>query len=70
LHEIALMATKLDKINSSRSRLVVFTQGSKPTVVAFNGVVKEYPVIAIKSENIVDTTGKYSVIVKGPAMHL
>ncbi len=37
--------------------MVVFTQGADPTIVAFGGKTTEYPVIPIKSEDIVDTNG-------------
>lgn len=54
---IALAAAATPKVNSNRSRMVVFTQGAHPTIVARDGVVTEYPVIPIAMDNIVDTTG-------------
>jgi sugar/nucleoside kinase (ribokinase family) len=36
---------------------VVITQGSSPTVVAVNGRVTLYPVIALPVEKLVDTNG-------------
>ncbi len=55
--EIALKLAEHEKLNHSRSRLVVFTQGSKSTICAINGKVTEFPVIAIDKSKIVDTNG-------------
>eukprot|EP00842_Homolaphlyctis_polyrhiza_P005806 jgi/Hompol1/6226/HPOL_001337-RA len=57
LAEIALKAAALPKANASRPRLVVFTHGAQPTVVAYNGSIKTFPIIPIKVEDIVDTNG-------------
>jgi len=65
LKEIALKAAALPKENSERSRMVVFTQGDKPTIVAQDGKVTEYPVIPVKAEDIVDTNGAGDAFVGG-----
>lgn len=54
---IAQKLAALPKKNDKRSRMVIFTQGDKPTVVFNNGKVTEYPVLPIAQENIVDTNG-------------
>mmetsp|Transcript_9218 Transcript_9218/g.13655 ORF Transcript_9218/g.13655 Transcript_9218/m.13655 type:complete len:351 (+) Transcript_9218:53-1105(+) len=60
--EIAKAIVKLDKKNTKRSRVVVITQGSKPTIVAkFNDkgevFTTSYDVKLIDKEKIVDTNG-------------
>jgi len=55
--EIALHIAALPKKNSSRSRMVVFTHGALPTVVAKDGKLTTYPVIPIEMTKIVDTNG-------------
>lgn len=59
--EIAKSIVNLPKKNSKRSRTVVFTQGTDPTITAVaNGSdadIKEYPVHAISAEKIYDTNG-------------
>jgi adenosine kinase len=47
----------MPKQNGSRGRTVVITQGSAATVVAVNGKVTLYPVIALPKEKLVDTNG-------------
>ncbi|KAI1822954.1 Ribokinase-like protein [Xylaria intraflava] len=56
---IAKALANLPKKNTQRSRVVVITQGTKPTVVAFQGKdeVKQFPVHDIGSEKINDTNG-------------
>ncbi len=54
---IAKKMAALPKFNGSRVRTVVITQGSNPTVVYKNGEIKEYPVIHIPPDEIVDTNG-------------
>jgi len=65
IKEIAQKAAKLEKANSCRERMVVFTQGTLPTIVAFEGQVKEYDVIVIPKEDIVDTNGAGDSFVGG-----
>jgi len=63
--EIALKIAALPKANTHRTRLVLITQGALPTVVAENGTLKEYPVLAIDSDDIVDTNGAGDAFVGG-----
>lgn len=63
--EIAKRIAMLPKENGSKSRLVVITQGSDPVVVVSEGVVSEYPVQALKEEEIVDTNGAGDAFVGG-----
>jgi len=62
---IAEKTAALEKANPNRSRIVVFTQGADPTIVVVDGVVTEYPVQAIKSEDMVDTNGAGDSFVGG-----
>merc|ERR1711976_944045 len=57
--DLSFISTRLSLIPSAKGvkRTVVITQGSDPTVVAINGHVKEYPVIALPKEKLVDTNG-------------
>merc|ERR1719440_2315337 len=57
--DVAFIATRLSLIPSKKStkRTVVITQGCDPTIVAVNGQVKEYPVIVLPKEKLVDTNG-------------
>ncbi len=57
--DVAEIAKKLAALpsHSNRPRMVVITQGADPTIVVYEGVVKTFPVIPIKPENIVDTNG-------------
>lgn len=57
IRDIAKEIVKLPKKNSKRSRTVVFTQGTDPTVSVVGDEVKEYPVHAIGKELINDTNG-------------
>ncbi|KAI1331191.1 Ribokinase-like protein [Xylariaceae sp. FL0255] len=56
---IAKALANLPKENTKRPRVAVITQGTNPTLVAFQGQdeVKQYPVHAIASEKINDTNG-------------
>lgn len=56
ISEIALHIAALPK-RSSRPRLVVFTQGTEPTIVAHEGKAKTYPIIKVDKSKIVDTNG-------------
>ncbi|KAI5292295.1 adenosine kinase [Ascosphaera acerosa] len=61
--EIAKKMVSWDKKNTQRSRIVVFTQGTDPTIVAWKdeqtGEVRTQatPVVAVKAEEICDTNG-------------
>merc|ERR1711988_292165 len=58
--DVKFIATRLSLVPSAKpgvKRTVVITQGCDPTVVAINGLVTEYPVIALPKEKLVDTNG-------------
>jgi len=66
IKEIAKKIAALPKINSNKPRTVVITQGHLPTyVVVGSNEVKEFPVIPIKSDDIVDTNGAGDAFVGG-----
>ncbi|TPX33539.1 adenosine kinase [Synchytrium endobioticum] len=54
--EIALHIAALPK-KTSKPRLVVFTQGTHPTIVAYEGKATIYPIIKVAASKIVDTNG-------------
>ncbi|XP_036365861.1 adenosine kinase isoform X2 [Octopus sinensis] len=57
LKQMALQVAALPKVNSERERIVVFTQGRDPTIVAQGGKVSEYPVETVDHDLIKDTNG-------------
>lgn len=63
--QMALKTSKLPKINSSRERVVVFTQGKQPTILAHNGQISENPISAIDKSQIKDTNGCGDAFVGG-----
>jgi len=65
--DIAFIATRLSLIPSAkaRKRTVVITQGPEATVVAINGITKEYPVTPLPREKLVDTNGAGDAFVGG-----
>merc|ERR1712193_242168 len=65
--DVAFIATRLSLIPSakSRKRTVVITQGADPTIVAINGQVKQYPILALPKEKLVDTNGAGDAYVGG-----
>nr|KAG5713900.1 hypothetical protein BaRGS_024527 [Batillaria attramentaria] len=63
--EIALKMANWTKENPSRPRTVVITQGADPVLVAKDGKVTEFPVIAVKEKDIVDTNGAGDAFVGG-----
>ncbi|CAG8547071.1 4720_t:CDS:2 [Ambispora leptoticha] len=66
IKQIALSIAQLPKVNTKRPRIAVITQGSQPTIVAYqDGTIKEYPVIAIAEDDIVDTNGAGDAFVGG-----
>ena len=64
IKEIALKISKLE-LKGKGSRTVVITQGNEPVVVALDGKTIEFPVTALKTENIVDTNGAGDAFVGG-----
>jgi len=65
LEVIAQKLAALPKVNTKRARMVVFTQGSKSTVVYHDGKVNEHPVPPVPSSEIVDTNGAGDSFVGG-----
>jgi adenosine kinase len=65
IKEMALETSKLPKANTQRDRIVVFTQGREPTIIATNGNVTEHPIIPIRKEDIRDTNGCGDAFVGG-----
>ncbi|ESO87167.1 hypothetical protein LOTGIDRAFT_210552 [Lottia gigantea] len=65
LKEVALKVADMEKVNSKRSRMVVFTQGDLPAIVAKDGKITEYPASSVDSKNIVDTNGAGDAFVGG-----
>uniref|UniRef100_A0A915PHD7 Adenosine kinase n=1 Tax=Setaria digitata TaxID=48799 RepID=A0A915PHD7_9BILA len=54
------------KVNKKRQRIIIFTQGSDPTIVFQDGTgIVEYPVTKLKHEEIVDTNGAGDAFVGG-----
>jgi len=65
LKEVALKLAASEKKNKSRARVVVFTQGSKSTIVASEGEAKEYAVDPLAADKLVDTNGAGDAFVGG-----
>lgn len=65
LHTVARNLSALPKASGVHPRVVVFTQGSEPTIVSVGGVVTEYPVAVLDKELIVDTNGAGDAFVGG-----
>ena len=63
--EIAMKISKMPKASGHRARTVVFTQGMDDTIVAKEGKIYKYPVIALKKEELVDTNGAGDAFVGG-----
>eukprot|EP00252_Welwitschia_mirabilis_P004282 TRINITY_DN1457_c0_g1_i1.p1 TRINITY_DN1457_c0_g1~~TRINITY_DN1457_c0_g1_i1.p1 ORF type:complete len:342 (-),score=77.80 TRINITY_DN1457_c0_g1_i1:307-1332(-) len=63
--EIALKMVELPKASENRKRVAVITQGADPVVVAQDGKVTLFPVIALPKENLVDTNGAGDAFVGG-----
>jgi adenosine kinase len=66
---IAEIACKISMIpvaaGKEKTRTVVITQGSDPTLVAHFGKVAEYPIIKLEKEQLVDTNGAGDAYVGG-----
>ncbi|XP_048862726.1 adenosine kinase-like isoform X2 [Brienomyrus brachyistius] len=65
IEEIAKKAQSLPKVNKSRRRIVVFTQGKRGTVVTKGDKVVTFPVVEIDQSEIVDTNGAGDAFVGG-----
>jgi len=65
LKEVAMKIAALPKKNTKRSRTVVFTQGSRSTLVCHDSVVTEYPVEPLAQDLLVDTNGAGDAFVGG-----
>lgn len=63
--DIAKNIAKMPKLNSTRKRIVIITQGDKPVVFSDGEIVKEYPIRKLKHEEIVDTNGAGDAFVGG-----
>lgn len=62
---IALKLAAEPKASGTRPRVVVFTQGCEPTIVASEGKVTQYPVEPLSKELLVDTNGAGDAFVGG-----
>uniref|UniRef100_A0A0P4W5R7 adenosine kinase n=2 Tax=Scylla olivacea TaxID=85551 RepID=A0A0P4W5R7_SCYOL len=65
IREIALKTASLPKENEKRSRIVVFTQGADNVILAKDGKVKEFPVVRLPEEKLIDTNGAGDAFVGG-----
>ena len=61
----ALKLAALPKASGARPRVVVFTQGKDPTLVACGGVISSFPVPLLPKEKLVDTNGAGDSFVGG-----
>ena len=61
----ALKIAALPKASGSRPRVVVFTQGKDPTIVAVGGTITRFPVALLPKEKLVDTNGAGDSFVGG-----
>lgn len=65
LQEIAKKLAEFPKENSSRKRMVIFTQGDKETIVYQDGKIQLFKPIVCTKEEIVDTNGAGDSFVGG-----
>lgn len=65
LKQIALKVAALPKKSDTRSRTVIFTQGSESTIVACEGKVVEFAVEPLEKDKLVDTNGAGDAFVGG-----
>lgn len=62
---VALKIAALPKASGSRPRVVVFTQGKDPTLVACGGTITSFPTPLLAKEMLVDTNGAGDAFVGG-----
>jgi len=62
---VAKNLSNFKKVNTSRKRIVIFTQGAKQTVVYHDGQVSHFIPIKLDSKDIVDTNGAGDSFVGG-----
>jgi len=65
LDVVALKAAAMPKESGSRPRVVVFTQGKDPTIVALGGGISKFDVDELPKEALVDTNGAGDAFVGG-----
>jgi adenosine kinase len=65
LKEIGQKMTKLPKMNSNRERVVILTQGHDPVLLFENDTIREFDVVELKENEIVDTNGAGDAFVGG-----
>merc|ERR1719498_1846795 len=65
--DVKFIATRLSLIPGikGKKRTVVITQGKDPTIIARNGHVTEWPILALAKEKLVDTNGAGDAYVGG-----
>ncbi|KAK6179003.1 hypothetical protein SNE40_011462 [Patella caerulea] len=57
IKDMARKTAQLPKINTVQDRIVIFTQGRDPTVIAHSGKIEVYPVTPVDPSIIKDTNG-------------
>ncbi|CAH1795843.1 unnamed protein product [Owenia fusiformis] len=65
IQEMALKTAALPKKNTGRERIVIFTQGRDPTIIATDGRITEHPICPIEKDLIKDTNGCGDAFVGG-----
>jgi len=63
--DIAMEMAQMPKRNTKRSRIIIITQGSDPTIVAQDQKLREFPVALLEKDKIVDTNGAGDAFVGG-----
>jgi adenosine kinase len=65
LKEIGFKIVNMPKLNEKRKRVVILTQGHDPVLLFVNDSVREFPVVELKENEIVDTNGAGDAFVGG-----
>ena len=65
VEEMAVATSNLPKKNTSRGRMVVFTQGKDPTIIAKDGKAMVFPINPVSKDQIRDTNGCGDAFVGG-----